>query len=203
MLISRKKKFIFFAFNKTGTTSLEEALRPYNSRLWRRLLNYQYANSGHKAIVKHMRPWHLREHLSDDVWNTYYKFCFVRNPFDRFVSLYTYHRQKARLRQPLASELPFEDWLEAGGSGSASRLQKEFVSNDQGDVILDYIGRFENLEHDCKRIFNTLHLPCVLPHRNKTSHQHYSSYYTPRAREIVETNFKDDLDLFGYKYEAE
>lgn len=204
MLISDQKSFIFFAINKTASSSIQTALQPYQNTLfyyWLRL-QYKIRMSTKPAVFKHARPMDIRELIDSRRWQTYWKFCFVRNPFDRLVSLYFYQKHISRAaRHPAATQLNFEQWLLSGGSGSARRSMNEFICDESAAPIVDFVGRYETLEQDFETICNHLAIEAKLPHMNRSRHTHYSVYYTDRARQEVERRFARDLEIFNYRFE--
>ena len=201
MVVSHSKKFLFFAFNKTGSSSIEGALRPYESTAAHNWLRLRYTLEHNPVIFKHVRPLEIQRLMNRSKWDAYFKFCFVRNPFERLVSLYSYHRQGVPETHPLATKLTFEDWISAGGSGSAQRLMSEFVCDDAGKVIVDFIGRYEDLQSSFQTVCDRLDIEDRLPHLNRSRHAHYSTYYTDRARREVEQRFARDLEMFDYSFE--
>ena len=205
MLISESKSFLFFAFNKTASSSIEDVLRPHQSRVAYRLLQirYQLTPAPHKPVFKHVQPDVIRHMMGPKKWQSYFKFCFVRNPFARLVSLYFYHRQIPNDRHPLASQVNFEEWILAGGSGSARRSMHDFVTDEAGNIIVDFIGQYENIERDFETICNRIDIVATLPHVNRSRHTHYATYYTERARREVERRFARDLEVFDYRFEEE
>ena len=91
MIISHRHKFIFFAVPKTATHTIREALRQHTDENdWEQQVLYgeQYLPIPEIARVQHghISAEQIRPHLDDNVWDNYFKFAFVRNPFDRFVS---------------------------------------------------------------------------------------------------------------------
>lgn len=203
MVISRKKAFIFFAFNKTGSSSIENVLRAYQSPViyhWVRLRYGMSRNDSH-AVFKHIRPIDCCKIIGRRQWDRYFKFCFVRNPFDRLVSLYFYHKQSLAREHPAATRLTFEQWILDGGSGSARRAMSEFVGDGTGNRVVDFVGRYETLEQDFSIICRELAIEATLPHVNRSQHTHYSKYYTERARREVERRFARDLEMFDYRFE--
>ena len=201
MLISRRRRFVYAAFNKTASTSIEQALAPYGSRWARWRLRRRYARLKLPVVFKHARPVVLRDLLGEETWRSSFTFAFVRNPFDRLVSVYNYHREAKPREHPLASQLEFPEWVLAGGSGSMSRLMSEFVCDDDGNQVLDFVGRFEHLERDFAQVCARIGLSASLPRRNVSRHDHYSTYYSEAARREVERRFQRDLDMFGYTFE--
>lgn len=187
--------------NKTGSTAIEHALADHDDRWARQLLRFRYSLGRPEVIFKHARPSDIRDIVGERLWDATFTFCFVRNPFDRLVSLYHYHQQRRADRHPLASALPFEEWLAAGGSGSAARSQVAFVTDDAGRQVVDYVGRFEHLEADFATVCDRIGIAARLDRVNSSAHRHWSTYYTPRARAIVEERFAEDLRHFGYGFE--
>jgi hypothetical protein len=96
MIISHELKFIFFCVPKTGTTSLEKALEGYDESID---LNNGYKNLW---VNQHLPPSFMKGFVSSDMWNNYFKFLFVRNPFDWVVSSIKY---QAKLKTVALSTL--------------------------------------------------------------------------------------------------
>jgi hypothetical protein len=75
------------------------------------------------------------------------------------------------------------------------------IFDERGHRIVDFIGRFESLEHDYRRIRRQLRLGRVrLPHRHRGSHGAYASYYDPQTREMVAELFAEEIAYFGYSF---
>lgn len=72
--------------------------------------------------------------------------------------------------------------------------------DDNGELIVDYIGRFENLNLDVKTIFSRLNIEASLPHLNKGNRGEYYSFYDNEAKEMVETLYSDDISYFNYSF---
>ena len=73
--------------------------------------------------------------------------------------------------------------------------------DDDGNVILDYIGRFEDFKGSWKKISKKIGFKKPLPHVKATKkRQHYSKYYTDELRDIVADRFANDIEYFGYKF---
>lgn len=200
MIISKSKKFLFAAYNKTGTTSIENALQPYNSSILHlklRLMHKMYNKD--KRMFKHVRPLYIKELLGDAEWQSYFTFSFVRNPWSRAVSLYYYHKKNPD-KYPLAQK-SFEEWVGGGGTGTIRKSMSEFVSDDNGNMILDYVGKFENLHQDFEKICQQIGLSGIeLPHLNKSTNNSYRDLYNDRTMKIVADWSKRDIEAFGYEF---
>src|SRR3954453_1168219 len=86
MILSHTHKFIFICSSKVGTTSMEEVLRPLQEGA-----DYDFGSPGARIVPKHIPPAILRGALPEKVWNEYFKFVFVRNPWDWFISQWFYN----------------------------------------------------------------------------------------------------------------
>jgi hypothetical protein len=87
MILSHTHKFIFICNCRVGTTSMEEALRPFQEGA-----EYDFGSTTGVFIPKHIPPAILKGTLPDSIWNSYFKFVFVRNPWDWCVSQWFYNQ---------------------------------------------------------------------------------------------------------------
>jgi hypothetical protein len=137
-------------------------------------------------------------------FNNYFKFGFVRNPWDRIVSLYE-RREASGPRDSIT----FGQFVEAIQYSSATcvhssphRYQLDWFVDPDGKVLADFIGRFERLEQDWAFIANKLGITQPLPHwRANPRSRHYTEYYDNRTRDIIADRFRIDIETFGYQFE--
>ncbi len=140
-----------------------------------------------------------------------FKFAFVRNPFDRLVSLFFYLKKVKRVETPEA--LTFEEFCRAIAAGKHPRVglynwrglsqcnpMCDWLLDDSGRLLPDFLGRFETLTEDFQAICKLIGIAERIPHENKTEHRPYRDYYTAETRGIVETVYRRDLDRFGYSF---
>ncbi len=83
----------------------------------------------------------------------------------------------------------------------ATKFQTDTITDDDGKIIVDFIGRYENLTQDFHHVCKLLNLETSLPIINKTIHRDYRSYYNPKTQKIVAEHFKTDIELFGYTFD--
>lgn len=199
MILSENLKFIFIAVPKTGTTSLEKVLKPYDS----------FGCSGEDWApppVKHKPARQLRAELGEERWRSYFKFSFVRNPWERVVSQYFYLKSDI-FRNPAS---PHHRLCTAGLSFDAFirkpipvDSQTLYLSDETGKLLVDFVGYYENIEEDWQRICRQLGLSrIVLPHMNQSWHLPYPHYYNSETRRVVEKRFQDDIEVFGFRFGA-
>ncbi len=136
-------------------------------------------------------------------FDSYFKFGFVRNPWDRAVSLYE-RREGEQMRHQMSFE-EFVDWMQYSSATcehpSPHRYQLDWFVDPNGKVIADFIGRFERIEEDWKIVAERLGVNPTLPHRRENPRaRHYSEYYTPRSRDIILERFRVDVETFGYSF---
>jgi hypothetical protein len=207
MIISHKYKFIFIAVPKTGTTSIRNFLQPYcdvfpnlNSK------SPQYVHTNIKI---------LEQHFKNKNWNfdEYFKFGFVRNPWDRAVSEYHYkidYADRGKLNQPYYETfmLQCERIKKINNFNKAVALnllngsnQLSYMSDDNQKNLMNFIGRFENINQDFKFICKKIGLEEKnLPHENKSLHKYYKEYYNEKSIQFIQEKFKEDIETFDYKF---
>ncbi len=210
MLISDSHRFLFIHVDKAAGSSLRDALRPWSrqplhSPLARRLwwLGPLCRVGGlHRRTVfpEHITAAALRRCLPAAEWDRHFKFAFVRNPWDRLVSRYNFLlRNTTHRHHALVKSFPdfgrYLEWEIRRGN----QVQHPFVTDRHGRLLIDFVGRFENLETDFATICRRLGLDATLPHTNRSPHKDYREYYTDQWRDLVAQHVQRDCDLFGYQ----
>ena len=78
-----------------------------------------------------------------------------------------------------------------------------WLKNKDGEVDMDFIGRFENLEGDVATVMEKIGLPSssALPHINREPHPRYTTFYDSETVDLVGSMMEDDISYFGYNYE--
>ena len=178
-MISHKYKCIFIHIPRTGGSSIELAIK---GRVWW---------TGNLQ-EKHMSASETRKYYGEKIWNNYFKFSFVRNPWDRIISLWKsqLYTKKCSLYNFLLNFRPAEH---------------EYFSSNYCDILneeLDFIGYFENLQNDFEKICNQINLNKMkLPHFNQTKRKPYYIYYDDRTKSIVSYLYKNDIEHFNYNFD--
>ncbi len=206
MLISHKHKFIFIHIYKTAGTSISRALMPYCSNplqifAHRVLKRFQIRTLNPIPYPKHIRAQKLRQEMGQNQFNSYFSFSVVRNPWDWNVSLYKYmlddqnHFQHERVK----NFKNFDEYIRERCKGSHSP-QKDFTHSKNGEKLVDFIARFENLDEDFNEICSIIGVKASLPHVNRSKRAHYREFYSDDTRELVRESFKSDIELFEYEF---
>lgn len=103
------------------------------------------------AFYNHMSAKEVRDKIGAAVWDGYFKFCVVRNPWDRLVSFY-FHRYKAEPRPPIS------EFIAKGALAELKARGPDLYCID-GNVAVDKIYRYENLTDELESLREALRLP--------------------------------------------
>lgn len=210
MIVSHRHRFIFAAVPKTGTHSVRQALREQlgdedveqvglfvNKRFpWEDLAAIQH---GHLSL-RQVRPY-----LGGEAFGGYFKFAFVRNPFDRFVSYCAFmlrggddfqQRPRDVMRYFLFGQPPEHHIL--------FQPQARLLVDEDGQTLLaDAIGRVEDMQGSYDAICARIGIPSrPLDRVNGSSRGDYRRYYDQTLIDGVAARYAQDLELFGYTFEG-
>jgi hypothetical protein len=217
-MISHRHRCIFVEVPKTGSSSIRRILgepaKPHLN-LWQIKFemesHWTYSRGQMDRIIASfytlLSP-KVRRLRGERQFEEYFKFGFVRNPWDRVVSLY-FRKEGLQMRDRMTFE-NFVDWIQYSSSTCRHPVphvnQLDWLVDPHGNVIADYIGRFENLEADWKVIAQRIGAPPELPHTNLNAvkpPKHYSSFYSEKTAAIIADKFRKDIAFFGYEFEVE
>jgi hypothetical protein len=197
MFISHRTKSIFIHIQKTAGDAIETAMRKDDPAL-------EVDRFGGR---RHLFAREVQGMVPPEVWAGYYRFAFVRNPWDRLVSWYSMCMQNAqqnKFSQFIRENAPtFADFITKTTTGMAERTtynQVDYVTGAGGELIVDFVGRFERLAVDYALVRARLGLTHDLPHTNTSSHRAYRDYYSAETKAIVAQRFARDIDRFGYEF---
>jgi len=215
MIISHKHKFIFLKTRKTAGSSTQAALSTIcgdediitgdiikdgvldESNTAGQNMDKFYTVHPHPEIAG------VKQYMGGE-WDNYFKFAFVRNPFEIVVS--RYHWDIGGKGKQETSIEGFREWIygycKPGGTYDRDLQHKYICINSKKEV--DFVGKYESLNEDYETICQTIGagIPelgfCKSGYRKKV---HYSSYYTSEIVRLVSQYFEEDLQLFGYTFE--
>ena len=247
MIISKEHKFIFIHIPKTAGSSMNMVWGEGNYGSQQAMIRGVESSDAFKKIrvsifnekknslyfensVDYAHPFYpinkfLVQPYIDDP--SYFSCAFVRNPFDRVVSAYTYASRRKEFEgnegntdpdfnfssftEFCKSYLTKDDLCDPVTKYNVHFLPQykflydpEEADSDNGKPFVSYVGKFENIEKDfnyiCKKInIKNATLPKI---RNQKRKKHYSEYYDEESRAIVESVYKKDLELFNYSFES-
>lgn len=224
-MISHKHKCIFIHIPKCAGTSIEKMLGHFEDysgnfkqdhRSIRMIepINPKFLASKENSIEFIKRLWiqikcpqnpRNRLSVSREQYENYFKFTIVRNPWARAYSWYKnvmideFHLKKMRISQ----EISLYDFLESFKFKTALRAQTFWIKNYNGNIPLDYIGRFENLANDLKNACNLMKIESIrLPHELKGTDNSYQDAYDSKTRELVSKIYREEIQLLGYAFDS-
>ncbi|HEY4113290.1 MAG TPA: sulfotransferase family 2 domain-containing protein [Rhizomicrobium sp.] len=229
MILSHRHKFIFIRTAKTASSSMELALEglcgredicppfqkgdkqpagyaPRNYRgpflpRFRKDMPLKQLGRDLKDLKlgrrywNHMSAFEVRTRAGAQVFDGYFKFCFERNPWDRMVSSFFWEKSRVRnCPQDFATYI--RSW----------RARENFeLYTYCGKVMVDFIGRYENIEHDWKEALARAGIDEPPQLGNEKSQfrprgESYRDYYTPETRDIVAKRYASTIALLGYAF---
>lgn len=206
MIISQRHKFIFAAIPKTGTHSVRRALREHmGPEDWeqvglfvqRKLPIPELARLGHG----HLTLAQVQVFLPPETFGSFFKFAFVRNPFDRFVSYCSFvtrdtgefERDPRAVMRDILAHPPTDHLL--------FHPQHSFVTDASGQLLTDHVGRVEEMQKSYDEIAARIGIPTArLDKVNASNRRDYREYYDPETIAGVTRHYARDLELFGYEF---
>lgn len=216
-MISHQHKCIFVEVPRTGSTSVRKIVgksKTPHLNIWqiRNELRHTWSHDSRflgrmGSLISLLGSEQKRIDRGDRIFDSYYKFGFVRNPWDRVVSLYLRNK-----REHIRASMQFNEFVERIEYSSATcyhpvphRNQLDWFVNPDGEVMVDFIGRFERISEDWATVSRHLGLESSkLPHKNKKTggEKHYTEWYTPHTIDCIRRKFSVDIDYFEYDFES-
>lgn len=221
MILSLSHSFLFIHVPKTAGTALMEALTPFSANtrrtLFRSILRRTpFVEAADKAYIRGHEPAsRIRAKLSPPVFDHFFRFAVVRNPYDHAVSLYEFMKQfriestAARIRKMSFVEYlhyrvkrPF--WNDT--IFARQPAQSWFIADDSDRLLVNRVLYYESLQADFERLTADLGLPDVVlrkvnPTKTKAetrSFATYAEYYDAESMEMVQAIYARDFRNFGY-----
>ena len=212
MLVSYDKQFLFIHIPKTAGTSIRTSLSRYACRpesFWEnRLLSSVGINVNvigpwkRKRFRGHCCAADVRRHLPATVFNSLFKFAFVRNPWDLLVSLYNFipARPKHRYQKRVAS-MSFADFVNEW-TLRPEIFQARRIRDDHGALLVDFVGFFEDVTRDFEAVCSHIGVNALLPRDNRSVHADYRDVYTDQLKHLVATRLAEDIEFLGYDFDG-
>jgi hypothetical protein len=151
---------------------------------------FQYLGRGRKQYFsEHLEARNVKRWLGRDIWNSYYIFCFERNPFDKVLSYY-YWRTRDK-------DITLDQFLEE----SLDELSDFDIYGIKNEIQADEVFLYENLQPSLEFLENkfgfTLDMSGI---KAKSDHrpvrQAYETVLSERQKEKIAKVFEKELDLF-------
>lgn len=201
-MICHKHKYIFIHIPKNAGTSVEMSLKRYN-------------------LVDEDFPQNVNVHhdsVDKKIANSYYTFAIKRNPWERFISIWSFwtinseNSPRGNAISPGYRNISFQKFTrelpkienkvkEEFRLGMVHFMQQTELNQLPSYVTVDMWIEFSNLQEDFNIVCDKIGIPQQeLPHKNKSNHKHYTEYYDDETREIVAERYAQDIEYFGYEF---
>lgn len=217
MLVSHRKQFIYLKTVKTAGTSVESYFEPYCmlDGEWQQthtreeysssagIIGYRGLHSKGKTYFNHISAAGLKALLPEAIWQQYFKFAVIRDPFDKQVSaFYFFSKMKGIELSHDSKELvkQFRAWLSQTKGiydGDKYLIESKF--------ILDGYIKYETLQQDLIKVGDLLDIPyeeARLPRFKSefrpVARQHFAEFYDQPTVDIVRQRYEFELEKFGY-----
>ena len=200
-IVDDKRKLVYLIISKNACSSIKGS----------------FINKGiyeNQNIHRLMAILGYRKTELTDEQEKYFKFTFVRNPFDRLVSTYEnkYHQTLYEydaffynnyLYGFLKDDRGFDNYVKRVCMIPDMLLEKHLYPQhyyvyENNKTLVDFIGKYENLDDEFKTIQEKYDL-FPLPHINKSNRHDYRDYYTLQTAKMVYKKYKKDFKYFGYE----
>ena len=233
MPVSYQYKCIFVHIPKTAGTSVEHALGLHGDKTSIGLERY-WNQQGQKENLfggeyQHLTLPEIKRILPRNIFQNFFRFTIIRNPWDRLVSHFAWKDGKWARKEELSKD-DFENslyqfyeryrqnkmltdrmknWYRASSiyQGNLNVWEHRhlipqywYIHNYFKQSELDYIGRFENLEETWQSICRQLKTELPLEQRMVSIRKNYREYYSKKSKRIVEEIYQRDIHKFSYNF---
>lgn len=161
---------------------------------WRQLRKDLRDLGWRRKYYNHMSAFEIRARAGRKIFDSYFKFCFERNPWDKAVSVFFWEKDRLNVPQD------FETFVQV------RRLPSRFdLYTIGGKLAVDLVGQFETLEADLRRALQHVGIkePPSLPRAKsafRPRDRDYRDYYTETSRRVVAKKFEREIEMFGYVF---
>jgi chondroitin 4-sulfotransferase 11 len=213
-IVSIEKRFIFFFIPKVASTTIKKALV---RALFDKIINARVHCFWFNEVID----------VKKGEYPDYFKFTFVRNPWDRILSCYSdtilhedvtnykykngvFRRYVRKYKNLFYRGMPFEEFVRVISripderADRHFRSQHSFITDENDNILVDFIGRFEKLSKDLAFLSEKTDFKDMpFFHENKSKREKdYRMRYTEETRRLVAERYKNDIKLFDYRFQS-
>jgi hypothetical protein len=157
----------------------------------------RHAITSREKFYNHMPASEVRRRVPAQIWDSYFKFCVERNPWDKVLSHYHMHAAREggtlSLDEYLArARFPINYFRYTGRSGT--------------EIIVDRVLLYENLLAELSEVFSQLNIPfdgtlgVAAKSQYRSDRRPYQQVFNGEQRKIVEKAFAKEIELHSYRF---
>ena len=206
MIVSHRHRFIFFAVPRTGTHAIRSALGPIlDEDDWQQQSLTAQVRLPVPALARidhgHLSLTQVQANLPPGVWRDYFKFAFVRDPHDRFVSVCAMlNKRNPGYRGRETAFMKRALTIPRFRQRVLVRPQIEMLLDGSGELGMDFVGRYETLQESFAVVCRQIGIAEVDLERSNTSeHDAHASYYDDELLATVTAFYHRDFEAFDYR----
>jgi hypothetical protein len=188
---------------KTGTQSIIHKLKNYCDQFdGGHYKAKELKHCSFKGVSKIQADKNKSAYLAHKYWDDYFKFAFVRNPWDHFLSLYYWMKKNGTTKKNFTEFVnqEYNNNYDCLSDWGFTCLWDRISENDE--CIIDYVARFEDIDNEWKIITDKIGIPySKLNKLNSSSREkNYRDYYTIETKNMVSELYKKDIEKFNYEF---
>ncbi|WP_424930046.1 sulfotransferase family 2 domain-containing protein [Amaricoccus tamworthensis] len=231
MIISHEHRFVFVHIHKTAGEAVTLALLPRMGRglalggtTWGNVKNLWYSRA--KGVSKHSDAAEIRAFTGPETWERYFTFAFVRHPFDRALSFYSYLGQMSDRREGPGVRnflygMPFFNRGDPRGwpgvqayreaedfsafirhpkfvADPGSNAQADILCDGEGRILVDFVGHFERLNDDFAEVARRIGMPDLKLPMHNASVRSRARTMAAADQELLREFYARDFEAFGF-----
>ena len=212
-MISYDKCCIFIHIPKCGGTLIENIIWPHSedrieANLWMGFIS-EYHNKYQTGGLQHLLARQVREEVGLTIFQSFYKFAIVRNPWDRIASQFAYMQNRPDLMSfiGMQPETEFKTYL--GLIQKKQHVQwmpqTDFLLDHDGTLLVDRIGHLESFERDSGEILDIVGVrrePNKVVHANRSNRKSIDHYYSDQESiDMVGELYSKDIKFLDYSFD--